>query len=312
MCCILCPRLHRHQIHLIRYPLGIKIYGLVSFSLISTGLVFTIFAIFQKDSQIGKVWLAGPTTMVVGLVLCGKYQFMLPNGETKLPLPRTSLIMENANTKYNSIMRSKDSPNHSIQRISSQNYRSIEHHTNLLRESHLITSSQQTLKNTRAVGQGTHVQRMLAPDMDPGMEGAAFDCIIYSKVDSGSDSNASSYAGLCNACEKEGSVKEEEAPPNPRPQSPADDSQSTRRSTPTSRPHRTTTPRRECNCTHIAGNRCTAAAPPPAQPKQHHLCSHGNGVPSSYGAINESVPPSSPRQLFQGETFVINEKSYFI
>ncbi|KAE9417336.1 hypothetical protein Angca_001967, partial [Angiostrongylus cantonensis] len=47
-------------------------YGCVSFGLIATGLVFTVFAIFQKDSQIGKVWLAGPTTMVVGLVLCGK------------------------------------------------------------------------------------------------------------------------------------------------------------------------------------------------------------------------------------------------
>ncbi|KAI1732023.1 hypothetical protein Ddc_00872 [Ditylenchus destructor] len=64
MCCC-CLRLHRHQVHLISY-------GCVSFSLITTGLVFTVFAIFQKDSQIGKVWLAGPTTMVVGLVLCGK------------------------------------------------------------------------------------------------------------------------------------------------------------------------------------------------------------------------------------------------
>ncbi|KJH43282.1 hypothetical protein DICVIV_10701 [Dictyocaulus viviparus] len=47
-------------------------YGCVSLGLITTGLVFTVFSIFQKDSQIGKVWLAGPTTMVVGLVLCGK------------------------------------------------------------------------------------------------------------------------------------------------------------------------------------------------------------------------------------------------
>uniref|UniRef100_A0A1I7WZX5 G_PROTEIN_RECEP_F2_4 domain-containing protein n=1 Tax=Heterorhabditis bacteriophora TaxID=37862 RepID=A0A1I7WZX5_HETBA len=30
-------------------------YGCVSFGLITTGLVFTVFAIFQKDSQIGKV-----------------------------------------------------------------------------------------------------------------------------------------------------------------------------------------------------------------------------------------------------------------
>ncbi|CEF59471.1 Hypothetical protein SRAE_X000121900 [Strongyloides ratti] len=65
MCCC-CPcNIHRHQIHLISY-------GFVALILIITGLVFTIFAIFQKDSQIGKIWLAGPTTMVVGLVLCGK------------------------------------------------------------------------------------------------------------------------------------------------------------------------------------------------------------------------------------------------
>uniref|UniRef100_A0A0K0FE59 Transmembrane protein 220 n=1 Tax=Strongyloides venezuelensis TaxID=75913 RepID=A0A0K0FE59_STRVS len=65
MCCCCCHNIHRHQIHLISY-------GFVAFILILTGLVFTIFAIFQKDSQIGKIWLAGPTTMVVGLVLCGK------------------------------------------------------------------------------------------------------------------------------------------------------------------------------------------------------------------------------------------------
>ncbi|KAK0397577.1 hypothetical protein QR680_002178 [Steinernema hermaphroditum] len=64
MCCCCC-NVHRHKIHLFSY-------GAVSFLLIATGLVFTVFAIFQKDSQIGKVWLAGPTTMVVGLVLCGK------------------------------------------------------------------------------------------------------------------------------------------------------------------------------------------------------------------------------------------------
>ncbi|CAJ0583267.1 unnamed protein product, partial [Mesorhabditis spiculigera] len=64
MCCCCCG-LHRHQIHLISY-------AFVSLGLLATGFVFTIFSIFYKDSQIGKVWLAGPTTMVVGLVLCGK------------------------------------------------------------------------------------------------------------------------------------------------------------------------------------------------------------------------------------------------
>ncbi|VDN60505.1 unnamed protein product [Dracunculus medinensis] len=64
MCCPL-SGIHRHQIHLISY-------GSVSFCLISIGLLFSVFAIFQKDSIIGKVWLAGPTTIVVGLVLLGK------------------------------------------------------------------------------------------------------------------------------------------------------------------------------------------------------------------------------------------------
>ncbi|CAJ0945351.1 unnamed protein product, partial [Mesorhabditis belari] len=64
MCCCCCG-LHRHQIHLISY-------ACVAGGLIATGLVFTVFSIFYKDSQIGKVWLAGPTTMVVGLVLVGK------------------------------------------------------------------------------------------------------------------------------------------------------------------------------------------------------------------------------------------------
>lgn len=63
--CSLCHRFNRHKLHLITY-------GLVSLSLMVFGLVFSGFAIFQKESQIGKVWLAGPTTIVVGLVLCGK------------------------------------------------------------------------------------------------------------------------------------------------------------------------------------------------------------------------------------------------
>uniref|UniRef100_A0A183BLW2 Transmembrane protein n=1 Tax=Globodera pallida TaxID=36090 RepID=A0A183BLW2_GLOPA len=63
LCC--CVRLHRHQLHLASY-------GFVSMSLIATGFVFTVFAIFHKDSQIGKIWLAGPVLIVVGAVLCGK------------------------------------------------------------------------------------------------------------------------------------------------------------------------------------------------------------------------------------------------
>lgn len=47
-------------------------YGFVSLSLCIIGVVFTIFAVFQKDSVIGRVWLAGPVLMVVAGVLCGK------------------------------------------------------------------------------------------------------------------------------------------------------------------------------------------------------------------------------------------------
>lgn len=47
-------------------------YGTVAFALVSIGLVFSVFAIFEQDSQIGRVWLAGPTAIVIGLVLCGK------------------------------------------------------------------------------------------------------------------------------------------------------------------------------------------------------------------------------------------------
>uniref|UniRef100_A0A914UZ71 Membrane-associated protein n=1 Tax=Plectus sambesii TaxID=2011161 RepID=A0A914UZ71_9BILA len=61
----LCHRFNRHKLHLITY-------GLVALALMVFGLVFSGFAVFHKNSQIGKVWLAGPTTIVVGLVLCGK------------------------------------------------------------------------------------------------------------------------------------------------------------------------------------------------------------------------------------------------
>lgn len=62
-------------------------YGCVGVALLAMGLVFSGFAIFKKDSEIAKVWLAGPTTMAVGeceidssdleykrlgMVLCGK------------------------------------------------------------------------------------------------------------------------------------------------------------------------------------------------------------------------------------------------
>src|SRR5271167_4465264 len=58
-------RARRHRIHLIAY-------GFVSAAMIVCGLMFSFFAIFERDHAISKVWLAGPTTIAVGLVLCGK------------------------------------------------------------------------------------------------------------------------------------------------------------------------------------------------------------------------------------------------
>jgi hypothetical protein len=65
--CICCCLLgwHRHKVHLLSY-------GMVATLLMGIGIAFSIFAMFQKNSQIGKIWLAGPTTFTVGLVLCGK------------------------------------------------------------------------------------------------------------------------------------------------------------------------------------------------------------------------------------------------
>ncbi|KAI6215962.1 hypothetical protein M3Y94_00446700 [Aphelenchoides besseyi] len=316
----MCTRLHRHQIHLISY-------GFVSFSLIVTGLVFTVFAIFHKDSQIGKVWLAGPTTIVVGLVLCGKviidwgpamshgrhdsidsafmeqYQFAMPNGETKLPIPRTSIVTENPSMKYNSIMRSKNSPNHSMQRIASQRYRTVGHQANLLRENNSIHVNHEHKIDDHILLS----KRPLTSSIQPEIDGHVFDCIIYNQMESGSNSNASSYAGLCTACEKDGAVEVEEVKTNFSPQSSSKCDCAGRSSANVANTSRVTTPLRECNCTHIAGNRCTAQQP---IAHKHNLCSHSNGNPS-YGATDQA--PTTPRQqLYQGETFVINEKSYFI
>lgn len=58
-------RSFRHRLHLFAY-------GFVSLMSIVFGIVFTGFALFERRSLISKVWLAGPTTLAVGLVLCGK------------------------------------------------------------------------------------------------------------------------------------------------------------------------------------------------------------------------------------------------
>lgn len=58
-------RSFRRRVHLFAY-------GFVSFCSIVLGIVFTGYALFERQSVISKVWLAGPTTLAVGLVLCGK------------------------------------------------------------------------------------------------------------------------------------------------------------------------------------------------------------------------------------------------
>lgn len=55
-----------------RHRLPVFAYGFVSFCLLLMGCIFSGFAIFERRSVISKIWLAGPTTMAVGLVLCGK------------------------------------------------------------------------------------------------------------------------------------------------------------------------------------------------------------------------------------------------
>lgn len=55
-----------------KYKPHIMAYGCVSFLLIVLGSVISMFAILQLDPAISQAWLAGPTTMAVGFVLCGK------------------------------------------------------------------------------------------------------------------------------------------------------------------------------------------------------------------------------------------------
>ncbi|KAI6189211.1 hypothetical protein M3Y98_00438300 [Aphelenchoides besseyi] len=260
-----------------------------------------------------------------GLVLCGKviidwgpamshrrhdsidstfmeqYQFAMPNGETKLPIPCTSIVIENPSMKCNSIMRSTNSPNHSMQRIASQRYGTIGHHPNLLRENNSIHVNRE-----HKVDDHILAKRALTSSIQPEIDGHVFDCIIYNQMESGSNSNTSSYAGLCTTCEKDGAVEVEEVKQNFSPRSSKCDSVG-RSSTNVANTSRVTTPLRECNCTHIAGNRCTAQQP---VTHKHNLCSHSNGD-SNYGATDKA-PVTPRRQLYQGETFVINEKSYFI
>ncbi|KAE9553411.1 hypothetical protein FO519_003370 [Halicephalobus sp. NKZ332] len=161
MCCC-CFNLHRHQVHLISY-------GCVAFGLIATGLIFTVFSIFYKDSQIGKVWLAGPTTMVVGLVLCGKVVIdwgpaMLHAREGSID---STLIEQTANPVLSG-------------------------HEGDVPLSYPMMKNQPEQRNHRPTpnGECPRHPRLHTYDGDVGQEGA-IDCIIYSQYDSASNSNVS-------------------------------------------------------------------------------------------------------------------------
>jgi uncharacterized membrane protein len=41
-------------------------YACVGTVLLTLGITFSSFALFKTDSQLAKVWLAGPTTIAVG------------------------------------------------------------------------------------------------------------------------------------------------------------------------------------------------------------------------------------------------------
>ncbi|KAH7732201.1 hypothetical protein AAVH_01099 [Aphelenchoides avenae] len=253
MCC-LCLNLHRHQIHLISY-------GFVAFSLIVTGLVFTVFAIFQKESQIGKVWLAGPTTMVVGLVLVGKVVIdwgpaMLSGREGTID----SFLDQMAGPPISSLNGEPKLPPPKAPLLFPHNDPCLKLNGNAVKMPHQRLERKPT-------------------ELAAGQEGA-IDCIVYGQFDSVSNSNASSTM----------------------PQLPLDATSalamgSNAATTPCSL-SRTMTPTpladspiAECHCAEIMANRYM----------------------QDYGSMGETSRPFPSRSnMYQGETFIINDKSYYI
>ncbi|CAD5221986.1 unnamed protein product [Bursaphelenchus xylophilus] len=339
MCCF-CFNLHRHQIHLISY-------GCVAFSLISTGLVFTVFAIFQKDTQIGKIWLAGPTTMVVGLVLVGKViidwgpamthgrhgsidsafleqmQMGIPNGDpSKFALPRTPIMIDRPEFKFNGA-------------LGANGYRQSLTQTHLPREMNrppsLVIANHMSIKKD-----GNEVL-----DEQAGLNGA-IDCIVYGQYESTSNSNASSYAALSqsDSLKRTGSLMSSKR------------SHSLRSGQSTPMPPSLPPPNYgECNCTHVMGKSCTASlnsnnnnyqdygsihrasispsVSSPTPPTKRSDSVNSNRTPPNAGPsanqrsgsdrpliqpVRPPPPPPPPRNahLYQGETFIINERSYLI
>ena len=118
-----------------------------------------------------SVWLAGPTTMVVGLVLCGKVVIdwgpaMLHAREGSID---SALVEQIANPVLNS-------------------------HEGDASLSHALTKNQLDPRHTRPIpnGECPRHPRVHHYDGDVGQEGA-IDCIIYSQYDSASNSNVSFF-----------------------------------------------------------------------------------------------------------------------
>uniref|UniRef100_A0A1I8A106 Transmembrane protein n=1 Tax=Steinernema glaseri TaxID=37863 RepID=A0A1I8A106_9BILA len=233
MCC--CCNVHRHKIHLFSY-------GAVSCVLITTGLVFTVFAIFQKDSQIGKVWLAGPTTMVVGLVLCGK-----------VIIDWKPAMMHGRSDSFDTCILQPG--------ILQPSGATLLDHPKMTMSSPMVAADLPPPFLSHAM----HSSRSRA-----GKDGA-LDCIIYPPYDLISESNMSST-------ETEGeSVRQGALLPKP----PSVSSKRTSRSSTAPMDEDTL----ECNC----------------------------GRVRNYGSTCHAAQIETQKPLiFQGETFVVNERSYLI
>ncbi|KAH7717155.1 hypothetical protein AAVH_15412 [Aphelenchoides avenae] len=274
--CSCCLRLHRHQIHLISY-------GFVAFCLMTMGMIFTVFAIFQKESQIGKVWLAGPTAMVVGLVLVGKslaYESFNPRtGQIAANPRRIKLVIDWGPAMMSGREGTVDSyldqmatpPPMSIPNGDAkfplppptfsypQNGQCGRHNGNSLKSA-----------SPRSGGKAFEFGNV---------EEAALDRIVYGHVDSTSHSNASSSATHDSSSTL--LLNGTKLPATPGPWSPI------------AIPAKCSdSPDAECRCAQMMAR---------------------SRLSYDYGSMNETVPPYSTRSsLYQGETMIMGDKQFYI
>ncbi|CAD5216018.1 unnamed protein product [Bursaphelenchus okinawaensis] len=266
--------------------------------------------------------------MVVGLVLVGKVmidwgpamthgrhgsidsaflehmQMGIPNGDpSKLALPRTPIIIDRPELQFSGANGCRSSlPQTHLPRA-------------MNRPPSLVIANQGLKKD----GSGTD---------EVGLNGA-IDCIVYGQYESTNNSNGSSFAGMSH----NSSFKRTESAVSSKR------SQSIRSGHSTPMPPSMAPPQyTECNCTHMVGKSCTASAnssinnnnyqdygtihrstPSPLLTSSSPPTPPVNGVqspPTNQRPILEPIrpPPPPPRNahLYQGETFIINERSYLI